>query len=49
MGAHCFLIIVVDFSRGVWTFLMREKGESGRCLMNFYAMVKNNLEKRQEK
>ncbi|KAH9705236.1 retrovirus-related pol polyprotein from transposon RE1 [Citrus sinensis] len=44
-GAHYFLTIVDDFSRGVWTYLLIPKNEVGRVLYNFLSMVSRQFHK----
>ncbi|KAH9689130.1 retrovirus-related pol polyprotein from transposon RE1 [Citrus sinensis] len=44
-GAHYFLTIVDDFSRGVWTYLLIAKNEVGRVLRNFLSMVSKQFHK----
>ncbi|KAK3009463.1 hypothetical protein RJ639_013409 [Escallonia herrerae] len=38
-GAKYFLIIVDDYSRAVWVYLMHDKGQTGTLLRNFCNMV----------
>ena len=38
-GAHYFLRIVDDASRGVWLYLMKDKGETGPLLRYFVVTV----------
>jgi len=45
-GAHYFLTIVEDASRGTWVYLMRNKSEASELVMNFCAMVENQFSKR---
>ena len=44
-GAHYFLTIVDDFSRGVWTYLLIAKNEVRRVLRNFLSMVSRQFHK----
>ena len=44
-GAHYFLTIVDDHSRGVWVYLMKHKSEVGYYLPMFCNMVKNQFGK----
>ncbi|XP_021746663.1 uncharacterized protein LOC110712507 [Chenopodium quinoa] len=39
-GAHYFLTIVDDFSRGVWVYLLNDKTEVYSSFCSFFAMVK---------
>jgi len=34
-GCHYFLCIVDDYSRAMWVFLLKDKGETYKCLVNF--------------
>lgn len=45
-GAHYFLSIVDDFSRGVWVFLMKHKSEVEHFLTKFCHLVQNQFEKK---
>jgi len=38
-GCHYFLYIMDDYSRAVWVFLLKDKGETFKCLMNFWSML----------
>jgi len=38
-GANYFLTILDDASRGVWTYLMKEKSEASQLVKNFITMV----------
>ena len=42
-GAHYFLTIVDDASRGVWVYLMKDKGKAGHFLKEFIIMAKNHF------
>ena len=42
-GAHYFLSIVDDASRGAWVYLMREKSEASQLVRNFCQMVKTQF------
>lgn len=44
-GAHYFLSIVDDYSRGVWVYLMRQKSEVAHFLTMFCNMVQTQFEK----
>lgn len=44
-GAYYFLTIVDDCSRAVWAYLMREKSEMGKLLMNFFQLVRTQFGK----
>ena len=44
-GAQYFLTIVDDASRGTWVYLMRDKGEASKLIMNFCVMVKHQFSK----
>ncbi|XP_021751608.1 uncharacterized protein LOC110717256 [Chenopodium quinoa] len=39
-GAHYFLTIVDDFSRGVWVYLLNDKTEVYSSFLSFFAMIK---------
>jgi len=39
-GAHYFLTIIDDAYKGTWVYLMRDKGEASKLVMNFCVMVK---------
>jgi len=39
-GARYFLSIIDDGSRGVWVYLVKEKSEASRLVMNFCMMTK---------
>ncbi|XP_021716606.1 uncharacterized protein LOC110684457 [Chenopodium quinoa] len=43
-GAHYFLTIVDDFSRGVWVYLLNDKTEVYSSFCSFFAMVKNQFD-----
>ncbi|KAL2905464.1 Retrovirus-related Pol polyprotein from transposon TNT 1-94 [Bienertia sinuspersici] len=43
-GAHYFLTIVDDFSRGVWVYLLNDKTEVYSSFCSFFAMVKCQFE-----
>ncbi|KAL2922825.1 Retrovirus-related Pol polyprotein from transposon TNT 1-94 [Bienertia sinuspersici] len=43
-GAHYFLTIVDDFSRGVWVYLLADKTEVYASFNSFFAMVKTQFE-----
>lgn len=45
-GAHCFLSIVVDHSRAVWTHLLLAKSEVAQVLKNFCAMLERQFGKK---
>lgn len=45
-GAHYFLTIVDDFSRGVWIYLMWHKSEVENYLPKFICMIETQFEKR---
>lgn len=45
-GAHYFLSIVDEFSRGVWVYLMKTKTEAAYFLVMFYNMVETQFGKR---
>ena len=42
-GAHYFLSIVDDASRGVWIYLMKEKSEASQLLRDFCTMAKTQF------
>ncbi|KAK9190783.1 hypothetical protein WN943_019393 [Citrus x changshan-huyou] len=42
-GAHYFLSIVDDYSRGVWVYLMAHKSEVAQLFKNFCAMAKTQF------
>ena len=42
-GARYFLTIVDDASRGTWVYLMNDKGEASKLIMNFCVMVKTQF------
>ncbi|CAL1359264.1 unnamed protein product [Linum trigynum] len=42
-GAHYFLTIVDDFTRGVWVYLLRYKSEVKRYLLQFCNMVRSQF------
>ncbi|XP_026397593.1 uncharacterized protein LOC113292991 [Papaver somniferum] len=44
-GAHYFLTIVDDFSRGVWIYLLRNKTEVESMFLNFIALIKRQFGK----
>ncbi|GAU34891.1 hypothetical protein TSUD_144220 [Trifolium subterraneum] len=44
-GAYYFLTIVDDYSRAVWIFLLLDKKEAPRALLNFIALIKRQYEK----
>lgn len=44
-GAKYFLTVVDDFSRVVWVYLMRDKGQTGDLLRTFCNMVKTQFGK----
>ena len=44
-GAYYFLTIVDDHSRGVWVYLLNNKGEVVRTIQNFFAMVHRQFNK----
>ena len=35
-GCHYFLCIVDDYSRAMWVFLLKDKSETYKCLVNFW-------------
>ncbi|KAK1439791.1 hypothetical protein QVD17_05611 [Tagetes erecta] len=43
--ANYFLTIVDDFSRAVWTFLLKHKSEASQCLKSFHKMVEVQFKK----
>lgn len=43
--AYYFLTIVDDYSRAVWIFLLLDKKEAPRALLNFIALVGRQYEK----
>lgn len=43
-GSHYFLTIVDDFSRCVWTYLLRNKTEVEYMFLNFVALVKRQFD-----
>lgn len=45
-GAHYFLTLVDDFSRGVWMFLIQDKIEARKLLMSFFNLLRLNLASR---
>jgi hypothetical protein len=42
-GATCFLTIVDDYSRFVWTIFLKTRGEAGQKLLDFVNLVENQL------
>ncbi|KAK2405521.1 putative mitochondrial protein [Trifolium repens] len=44
-GAFYFLTIVDDFSRAVWIYLLVDKKEVSRTLMNFFTMIERQYNK----
>jgi len=42
-GAHYFVTIVDDASRGTWVYLMKYKSEASKLIVNFCVMVKTQL------
>lgn len=44
-SAKYFLTIVDDYSRSVWVYLMRDKGQTGDLLRNFCVMENNQFGK----
>ena len=44
-GAHYFLSIVEDASRGTWVYLMKDKTEASKLLKYFIVMIKNQFGK----
>lgn len=44
-GAYYFLTIVDDYSRAIWIFLLLDKREAPRALLNFIALVEKQYEK----
>lgn len=44
-GAFYFMTIVDDYSRGVWIYLLTDKKEVPRMLMNFSALIKRQFDK----
>ena len=42
-GARYFLSIIDDASRGVWVYLMKDKSEASRLVMNFCPMTKTQF------
>jgi hypothetical protein len=45
-GAYYFLTIVDDFSRAVWIYLLHDKKEVARVLLNFITLVERQYEKK---
>ncbi|KAL2940785.1 Retrovirus-related Pol polyprotein from transposon TNT 1-94 [Bienertia sinuspersici] len=43
-GSHYFLTIVDDYSRSVWAYLLRDKGEVTGCMKQFFTMVKKQFD-----
>ncbi|CAM8953513.1 unnamed protein product [Rhodiola kirilowii] len=44
-GAHYFLTMVDDYSRAVWTFLMRQKSEAADIIIEFFQMINTQFGK----
>ncbi|CAM8972042.1 unnamed protein product [Rhodiola kirilowii] len=44
-GAKYFLTVVDDFSRAVWTFLMRQKTEVPDIIIGLFALIQNQFDK----
>jgi len=44
-GAYYFLTIVDDYFRAIWIFLLLDKKEASRALMNFIAIIERQYEK----
>ncbi|KAF7843884.1 Integrase, catalytic core [Senna tora] len=44
-GAHYFLTLVDDFSRGTWIFLMKDKANVWQILDQFFTMITNQFGK----
>jgi len=44
-GAHYFLSIVDDASRGTWVYLMKDITDASKLLQGFVLMVKNQFNK----
>lgn len=49
LGAHYFLKIVDDYSRGVWVYLLKENSETCNLIKRFCAMVENQFGLRVQK
>lgn len=45
-GASYFLTIMDDFSRAIWIYLLVDKREVSRTLINFFALVERQFDKR---
>ncbi|WVZ15755.1 hypothetical protein V8G54_013321 [Vigna mungo] len=45
-GASYFLTLVDDYSHGVWIYLLRDKREISQTMMNFFALIERQFEKR---
>ncbi|WVZ25460.1 hypothetical protein V8G54_004004 [Vigna mungo] len=45
-GAYYFMIVVDDYSRGVWIYLLADKKEVSKSLMNFFALVNRQFNKK---
>ncbi|GAA0175014.1 transmembrane signal receptor [Lithospermum erythrorhizon] len=43
-GSHCFLTIVDDYTRAVWTFLMKYKSIVMQHIKGFFAMIENQFD-----
>ena len=44
-GAYYFMTIVDDYSRGVWIYLLADKREVSRMLLNFFSLIKTQFDK----
>lgn len=42
-GHHYFLTIIDDHSRHTWIFLVKNKGETQNCIMNFLTFIRNQF------
>ncbi|WVZ23541.1 hypothetical protein V8G54_002085 [Vigna mungo] len=45
-GAYYFMNVVDDYSRGVWIYLLADKKEVSKSLMNFFALVNRQFNKK---
>ncbi|WVY98728.1 hypothetical protein V8G54_030879 [Vigna mungo] len=45
-GASYFLTLMDDYSRGVWIYLLRDKREVSQTMINFFALIERQFEKR---
>lgn len=48
-GACYFLTIIDDYSRALWVYLLKHKGEAEIYLMSFHNMVKTQFDKKDQK